>query len=492
MGLFKGVLVGKTYFHCIGVGAFDSLQNSIRRGRGCREFRVIFKVPALVYLYISSQARKEKIGTQVCTYLASRVTALDNNNILKFPTMGNIILVVLPSENLPANRKTTNASSCNMATFQGNPTQIHSVAGGDSHTNYGPEVAQNSSQISEQIEKQFFATPLFMRSLDDLTDETNDAFEALKALAYEGEPHEVARNFKQQGNECYQAQNWKDAIEFYTKALAAKCSVDEINSACYANRAACNLELRNYRRAIFDCFEALKINPRNIKAWYRSARACLALDRLHEAEDCVQRGLAIDPKNTSLKTISLKINGRKQDIAMAQRARLEREQALKEKEDVLKKALLLRNITQRSTSSCQLDLPADAEVRLENPLDPDSILHFPLVILYPLHLESDFIKSVPESETMHFQLEEILSASNPPPWDRESEYTPSSVEILVEKKKYDIHGQPSLNKLGKNTSLRKALQEGKLELIDGVLCVFVVPKLRLSEFINDWKQRNPV
>ncbi|KAF3918736.1 hypothetical protein AA313_de0209997 [Arthrobotrys entomopaga] len=228
-----------------------------------------------------------------------------------------------------------------MATAQEKTAQNPSIAVSASHTKHGPVVAPTSSEISEQIEKRFFATPLFMRSLDDLTDETNDAFEALKALAYEGEPHEVAQNFKQQGNECYQAQNWKDAIEFYTKALAVKCFVDEINGACYANRAACNLELRNYRRAAFDCSDALKINPKNIKAWYRSARACLALDRLPEAEDCVQRGLAIDPDNASLKAIQVKINSRRQDLAKLRRARLERERILKKKEDALKKALLV-------------------------------------------------------------------------------------------------------------------------------------------------------
>ncbi|KAK6343204.1 hypothetical protein TWF730_010804 [Orbilia blumenaviensis] len=355
---------------------------------------------------------------------------------------------------------------------------------------YGPARPSATSQKSESSQD-LSQLPLFMSSLDDVPEGTNDAIEALKALAYEGEPHEVAQNFRQQGNESYRSKYWRDAIEFYTKALAVGCSVDEINGACYANRAACNLELRNYRRTNLDCAEALKINPLNVKALYRSAQACLALDKIPEAEDCVQRGLVIDKYNSSLKAIQEKITSRKEVLVKLQQANLERDRLSKAKTVALERALQVRNVLQRTTSTRPPSLPEDAVVQLQNPLDPESCLCFPVVILYPLHLQSDFIRSLSENETIYSQLGDILSPLNLPGWDEKREYTYPGVEVLVEKKKYDMHGKPSLSRIGPKASLKKVLGEGKLELIDGILTVLVVPKVRLTEFVDSWKQENP-
>lgn len=110
--------------------------------------------------------------------------------------------------------------------------------------------------------------PLFMTSLDETDGEggENQMLEALKAMAYEGTRAEVAANFREQGNEQARAKNWTDAKEFYDKALAAlkgpqqynpnpdvevveeldpeeeKRKELEIEEACRANRALCNLE----------------------------------------------------------------------------------------------------------------------------------------------------------------------------------------------------------------------------------------------------------
>ncbi|KAF3917420.1 hypothetical protein ABW21_db0206667 [Orbilia brochopaga] len=351
---------------------------------------------------------------------------------------------------------------------------------------YGPTPAS-----SEETVKELFRMPLFMQSSEDAAEGSNDALEALRALAYEGEPHEVAENFRQRGNECYQSKGWRDAAEFYTKALAMNCNVDAINEACYANRAACNLELQNYRRARSDCAEALRINPRNIKAWYRSARACLALDKVEEASDCVHRGLAIDANSAAFKTLASQIAHRENEITTSLLQRQERDRISKAKSTALQGALKLRNIKPRIDSLTPPSLPEDATVLLQNPLDPRSTLYFPVLILYPLHLESDFIKSLPEDSKIHPELAEVLSPSNPPSWDTSHEYKYLDVEVLVERKKSDVHAKSTLSKIGREVTIKRALNEGKLELVNGILTVFVVPKSRLVEFVNDWKRQNP-
>ena len=98
----------------------------------------------------------------------------------------------------------------------------------------------------------------------------NTMLEAIKALAYEGTKAEVAENFRQQGNEAAKAKLWKDAREFYTKAIqtlrgqvkttdveedpsikvaeiedeeAEAAKERSIEEACLSNRALCNLEM---------------------------------------------------------------------------------------------------------------------------------------------------------------------------------------------------------------------------------------------------------
>jgi len=155
-----------------------------------------------------------------------------------------------------------------------------------------PAMANTKQYSTDELLAELNRTPLFMTSLDS---EDNVDLEALKALAYEGTKAEVAGNFREQGNECAKLKQWKDAREYYDKAIAV-CKhgvpkaealedgpadmdlknkkdaiadadgavangeeevVDEeaerkkekaIEEASYVNRALCNLELR---RSIF-------------------------------------------------------------------------------------------------------------------------------------------------------------------------------------------------------------------------------------------------
>ena len=47
----------------------------------------------------------------------------------------------------------------------------------------------------------------------------NVNLEALKSLAYEGDPDEIASNFKNQGNNCYKFKNTKMQLYFIRKVL---------------------------------------------------------------------------------------------------------------------------------------------------------------------------------------------------------------------------------------------------------------------------------
>lgn len=121
----------------------------------------------------------------------------------------------------------------------------------------------------------------------------------------------------------------------------------------------------------------------------------------------------------------------------------------------------------------------EAAITLENPLDSSSTLSFPVILLYPAHAQTDFIKQFQESESLSEHLSYIL----PLPWDEEHEYTLDSVECYME----TIEG--GLIKAGKKLTLLKLLSSRKLEVLDGLVRVNVVPKTKASQWIQEFKTR---
>ena len=52
-------------------------------------------------------------------------------------------------------------------------------------------------------------------------------------------------------------------------------------------------------------------DEKNIKALYRSAKACLAIDKLEEAEDAITRAMNLDPSNSTFQNLKLEIAQRR-------------------------------------------------------------------------------------------------------------------------------------------------------------------------------------
>lgn len=214
-----------------------------------------------------------------------------------------------------------------------------------------------------------------------------------------------------------------------------------------------------------------------MKAWYRAATACLALDKLPEALDAAESGLRFDPKNASLQTVKAKIEARQEYVTKVNRERTERESRARAEAAALTAALKARNIPSRTTASPpSLE---DAAMSLSEPSNPASILSFPLIFLYPLEAESDFVKAVSEHESLGDHLEYVL----PPPWDQKAEYGPETTECYVE----TVAG--GLMKVGRKMALGKLLGSGKVEVVDGLISVNVVPKAKAQGWIDMWKVR---
>jgi len=372
-----------------------------------------------------------------------------------------------------------------------------------------PAMAEIKKQSVDEVLAEMNRMPLFMTTLDETDGEggENPLLEAMKALAYEGTRYEVAENFRQQGNECARAKMWTDAKEFYDKAIAAlkgpqrkpdpdadaeggqviEVELDEeeeakkekvVEEASYVNRALCNLEKKNYRSCINDCASTLRINPSNVKACYRSASACLSLDKLPEAQDACEFGLRLDPSNAPLKALSEKISNRSAYIAKVEVDRKAREEKAASERATLALALKARNVTVRTTTDESPDLE-DAKIQLQNPLDASSPLSYPCLILYPAHSQTDFIKQFHELQTLPEHLEYIF----PLPWDEENEYTVGGVEAYMET------AAGGLIKVGKKMELHKVLGSGKVVVSDGLVRISVLPKDKSAAWIEEFKKR---
>lgn len=102
---------------------------------------------------------------------------------------------------------------------------------------------------------------------------------------------------KDKGNECYKAKEFKEAVEFYSKAF----EMDPSSCVYLTNRAMANLKLKNWDLAEKDCTQAIEIDPKNAKAWWRRGQARDGKILYEQAISDFDEALKLDPKNVALK-----------------------------------------------------------------------------------------------------------------------------------------------------------------------------------------------
>ncbi|NXP07506.1 TOM34 protein, partial [Thinocorus orbignyianus] len=114
---------------------------------------------------------------------------------------------------------------------------------------------------------------------------------------------ERARTLKEEGNELVKKGNHKKAVEKYSESL-------QLNQECatYTNRALCYLTLKQYKEAVQDCTEALRLDPKNIKALYRRAQALKELKDYKSSIADIKSLLKTEPKNTAALRLLQELN----------------------------------------------------------------------------------------------------------------------------------------------------------------------------------------
>ncbi|NXU52587.1 TOM34 protein, partial [Turnix velox] len=114
---------------------------------------------------------------------------------------------------------------------------------------------------------------------------------------------ERARTLKEEGNELVKKGNHKKAVEKYSESL-------QLHQECatYTNRALCYLALKQYKEAAQDCTEALKLDPKNVKALYRRAQALKELKDYKSSVADIKSLLKTEPKNTAALRLLQELN----------------------------------------------------------------------------------------------------------------------------------------------------------------------------------------
>lgn len=230
---------------------------------------------------------------------------------------------------------------------------------------------------------------------------------------------------KEKGNEYVKMgkKHYADAIDCYTRAINQKISNNFENSILFANRAHVNLLLGNYRRALTDAEEAIKINSANVKAYYRGAKAALALDLLPEAAKLCRCGLEQSPLNEELKKLEKQVKTKKAEIDKREHQASE---ALSTTE-VLVSALENRNL--KLGRAMYKDLTGVRKPKL----DKSGILHWPVLLLYGEVMSSDFIEDFCEHDMFSTHLDMLFAGDSPPlPWDENHAYTREAVELYYQ------------------------------------------------------------
>lgn len=94
-----------------------------------------------------------------------------------------------------------------------------------------------------------------------------------------------------------------------------------------------------------DTSAALGINPKNVKAFFRAARALFALDKTLEAADCCNHVLELEPDNKPAQALKVKVEKRAAEVERREKETLERTRRTTEGKQALQRALLVSQVS---------------------------------------------------------------------------------------------------------------------------------------------------
>ncbi|XP_078264504.1 tetratricopeptide repeat protein 4 [Rhinoraja longicauda] len=301
-------------------------------------------------------------------------------------------------------------------------------------------------------EKEFDKIPIFMKKApEDLDPVEHPELACIQSMLYDEDlpPEELAKTYKNEGNQYFKEKNYKMAVVSYTEGLKRKCTDTELTVILYTNRAAAQFYLGNNRSALNDVIAARKLKPNHLKAIIRGVLCHIELKDYSSAMSWCDEGLQIEPKEKQL--LELRAKAHKQKRVEERNLRKAK---LSDKKEWMQAEALLKAIQERKiklfeppelhsqTSDDENDGKDNSIVRTlfngvnaENShvvhLDENGSLHWPVLFLYPEYEQMDFISAFHE-DTQFIDHLSVMFGEQLPPWDTEKKYKPDNLKLYFE------------------------------------------------------------
>lgn len=343
------------------------------------------------------------------------------------------------------------------------------------------ETQPKEEKLSD-LEKDLRSHPAFAKSLEDMQD--SPAFQALQALKYESEnPNENAQSYKEEGNYYVERGEFGKAVTAYGGGIAAQPTDKKLLAVLYTNRGIAQARMKNYGSCVQDCRSAIKCDASHTKAYVQAAKTLILLSKYKEAVEMCTAGLEVSPSNEVL--IDLK---RKSEELETKSASKEAAKQSAIKNNCLQLVDAFKQLTSRgiviNMELPPVGLPESAGVQIS--FDHLNKIHWPVLFMYPEFGQTDFVQDVAEYVTIKHCLSQLLTPSDPPPWDVDKHYTTSMDELeifyedcLIEKQMIAIPIKSTLTEVSKSKgfSVRRDL----------VMILIVVSKLS-KNFYKKWME----
>lgn len=128
----------------------------------------------------------------------------------------------------------------------------------------------------------------------------------------------AADRFRQEGNEAFRKNNYGLAAVHYRKALLQfdytfaegdeeTKQLEDVKLPCLLNLAACKCQQEEWDEVLTHCRLALELNPRSVKAYYRTGQAHIARDKFDLAKDALMSAYEIEPNNAEVRAMLKKL-----------------------------------------------------------------------------------------------------------------------------------------------------------------------------------------
>ncbi|XP_030605538.1 sperm-associated antigen 1 isoform X2 [Archocentrus centrarchus] len=104
----------------------------------------------------------------------------------------------------------------------------------------------------------------------------------------------LANREKDKGNEAFRANDYEEAVAYYSRSLSIIPTV-----AAYNNRAQAEINLKHWHNAMRDCQRVLELEPGNMKALLRRATVYNHMGNFHMATEDLRIVLKEEPQNAA-------------------------------------------------------------------------------------------------------------------------------------------------------------------------------------------------